>query len=285
MTEASCNHGDTIKLLSGIKAMKVKTCNVKPVDDYPPGCHTTCMVVTKDGQWLLVDSSGSVVKLFSKDMEFITSIDMLQYGAYQIAVVSGQEAVVTNTKKELIILDISEAPQGKLSIKCVKQLKFHARAIVNYKEKLIVTAYLALVEPASVKLIDQTGHVYWSMSNPYLISKPNYLCCYGDTVVVSDEVLHMLTLLNADTGKVVTSCHASQNPRGLTADISGNIYTVFYWASEVAVFTRNLTDERVLLTDRSGIGLSPYGIAYDSLKHQLMVSYLSGTDVDCFQLS
>ena len=157
MNAASGDVGETPKHISEFKAVKLKSCCVKPVDDYPPGCHTSSMVITKDRQWLLVDSSGDVIKLFSNDMEFLTSIDLLADGAYQMAVVNDQEAVVTTGKKKLVTLDISDALRGQLSIKCTTELHFTVLGITTYKDKLVVTSYRQLVEPGSVKLIDQTG--------------------------------------------------------------------------------------------------------------------------------
>ena len=133
-----------------------------------------------------------------------------------------------------------------------------------------------------MKLIDQTGRVYWSVSNHQLFGKPSFVCCNGDNAVVSDSVTDTPTLLKAETGELVTT-HCTQSPRGITTDMAGNIYVIFYCSEEVAVLTRNLAEERILLTSGDGIRFCPFAIAYDDAENQLIVSYISGKNIDCFK--
>ena len=64
MNEARGKLAGVSKPLSDIKVRKLNSCVVKPIDDYPPGCLTTGMAITKDKQWLLVDKSSDIVNFF-----------------------------------------------------------------------------------------------------------------------------------------------------------------------------------------------------------------------------
>ena len=56
----------------------------------------------------------------------------------------------------------------------------------------------------------------------------------------------------------------------------------------VAVLTKDLSQENVLLSKRDGLSSSPLAIVYDAVDHQLLVSNLSSDSnrktVDCFKL-
>ena len=61
-----------------------------------------------------------------------------------------------------------------------------------------------------------------------------------------------------------------------------------YWQTgEVAVLTKDLSQENVLLSERDGLSSCPRAIVYDAVDHQLLVSNIvehSRNTDDCFKL-
>ena len=123
------------------------------------------------------------------------------------------------------------------------------------------------------------------------------MTCYDDggsaAVIVSDNGnTHTLTVLNADTGDVtarrqVKGWFQGKCPRGVTTDTTGNIYVCYRQTDEVAVLTKDLSQENILLSKRDGLSSRPRAIVYNSVDHQLLVSstsFHSRNTVDCFKV-
>ena len=230
------------------------------------------------------------LKLFSPDMKFLSSVSSPPCGPWDIAVVNDKEAVVTTDDKTLAILDISER---QLSIKRSVQVDTNVLGISSLKSKLLVTC--PNTEPPSVKLIDQTGRVYWSVSTDQqgrqLFKYPEYVCCHDDdgtsSVIVTDWKKNTLTLLKAETGEVVTihQQEKDKEPRDVTTDTDGNIYVCYWSTHEVSVLTGDLTKVKTLLTKRDDLCHGPRAIVYEETRRQLFVSYWVYGSIDCFQLS
>ena len=282
--------------LSQIKVQKLASYNVE-LDDMHD-CWITGMAITNDGRRLLADCVNIKIKMFSRDMKSLFSRDMkslcslsLSTKPWDIAVTGDREAVVSCDQAKLLILDISDR---KMSIKGTVKLPFAVAAIAPYQDKLLVTAPLSSSSsPASVKLIDLTGRVYWSTDTDQqgqsLFFYPLYVTCYDDggsaAVIVSDWSNDALTVLNADTGDVITRRQVTgKGPRGVTTDTTGNIYVCYRRTGEVAVLSKDLSQENVLLSKRDRLS-SPYAIVYNAVDHQLLVSNDSRNNtVDCFKL-
>ena len=278
--------------LSKIKATKKGTLNVRLRNDART-CYIKGMAITKDRRLLTTDNCNNKVEMFSHDMKLLSSVSVSGHPR-GIAVISEREAVVTTNNNSLIILDISGS---QLSIKTTTQLSYNVGGISRYNDKLVVTSSYST--PPSVKLIDQTGRVYWSVSSDQqgrpLFSKPWYVSSPGDgrssTVIVTDWGNHTLTLLNGDTGEIINRRQLKgKDPNGVTADSAGNIYVCYRVTSEVAVLSGNLSEEKILLSAKDGLRYLPKAIVCDDEAHQLTISYYgqfpSGCDdIDCFQLS
>ena len=61
----------------------------------------------------------------------------------------------------------------------------------------------------------------------------------------------------------------------------------YYETDEVAVLTKDLSQENILLSKRDGLSGHPQAIVFDAVDHQLLVSYDSvdsRNTVDCFRL-
>ena len=278
--------------LTQIKATKQTSYDIKAKDDYKPYLIIG-MAITKNNRRLLVDRNNVKVKLFSPDMKHLSSVSVTDTPR-GIAIVNDDTAVVTTDNKELILLDISYnwIFGEKLSISRTVKLDYTVRGISSCKSKLVVTC--PDTEPPSVKLIGQTGRVYWSVSTDQqerqLFEDPRYLCCHdsdrSSTVVVTDRGKDTLTLLKAETGETVTKrqLEGDKRPWGVTTDTTGNVYVCYRANGEVSVLTGDLSEERILLTKQDGLSEGPQAIVYDETKRQLIVSYFSGS-IDCYQLS
>ena len=85
----------------------------------------------------------------------------------------------------------------------------------------------------------------------------------------------------------VTSKQNKKGPEGVTTDTAGNIYVCYLQTGEVAVLTKDLSQEKVLLSERDGLSSCLRAIIYDAVDHQLLVSNCSRDSrntVDCFKL-
>ena len=279
--------------LTQLKGRKLKSYNVKLSDDRND-CWITGMAITNDGRRLLVDNDNRKVKLFSQDMKLLSSLSLSDTPC-DIAVISDKEAVVTtvNTSlvRSLVLLNISAR---HLSIKTTTRVPYDVEGISKYGEKLAVTS--SSPRPPSVKLIDKTGRVYWSMSTDgqgqSLFDSPPYVTSdiERSTVTVTDCGNDTLTVLNGETGDVIQRRSVKDKyPEGVTTGPSGNIYVCYYNTDEVAELIGDLAEERILLSQQDGLGDTPYAIAYDKSCGQLITSYYCyGSDhnsVDVFDLS
>ena len=289
--------------LSQIKVQKLASHNVKLGDD-KSNCDITGMAITNDGRLLLADWNNNKIKLFSRDMKSLCILSLTTQ-PWDIAVTGDREAVVSCFWKKLLILDISDR---KISIKRTVELPFLVDALAPYQDKLLVatplpTSFFSLIKaalstsppPHSVKLIDLTGRVYWStdtdQQGQHLFFSPWYVTCYDDggsaAVIVSDNGNHTLTVLNADTGDVITRRQVKEkSPRGVTTDTAGNIYVCYYWTDEVAVLSKDLSQQNILLSKRDRLSKRPQAIVYNAVDRQLLVSYDSDSrnTVGCFKL-
>ena len=280
--------------LTQIKVMKQNSNNANGESDYMYlDCCITGMAITKDNRRLLVERNNDRVKLFSPDMKFLSSVLVLVIPR-DIVVVNDDTAVVTTGRKKLIELDIAE---GQLAISRTVQLDYDVWGISSCKDKLVVTC--PNTKPPSVKLIDQTGLVYWSVSTDRqdrrLFGVPLYVWCHVNdgafTIVVADRGKDTLTLLKAETGDVITTRQLEGNkyPRGVTTDTTGKVYVCYGATNEVSVLTGDLSEEIILLTKPDGLSGCPQAIVFDQARQQLIVScydnFFDNFSIDCFQLS
>ena len=144
-----------------VLAVKHTSFDMKVKNDGPL-CGVTGMAITKDKMILLVDHDNNKGKLFSPDMKFLSSVSLPDrpFLACDIAVINDVTAVVTSEIMTLILLDFSGR---QLSIIGTVELGYSVWGIASCKDKLLVTCPRTV--PPSVKLIEQTGRVYWSESH------------------------------------------------------------------------------------------------------------------------
>ena len=282
--------------LTQLKGRKLGRYNVRLSDDRND-CWIRGMAITNDGRRLLVDFGNKKVKLFSRDMKLLSSLSLsVPIG---IAVISDKEAAVTTAYQSLVLLDISGS---HMSINTTTYLSYDVRSISKYGEKLVVTSDLHM--PTSVKLIDKTGRVYWSVSSDgqgqSLLGDPMFNSLFSIPMFVTSDIErntvtvtdfgNFLTVLNGDTGDIIKRRSVKdKTPGGVTTGPSGNIYVCYYYEDEVAVLTGDLTEERILLSQQDGLCERPWAITYDKSCVQLITSYYylsdEGNSVDVFDLS
>ena len=261
-------------VLTQLKGHKLGSYKVKLTDDRGK-CHITGMAITNDGRRLLVDNNNNKVKLLSLwDMNLLSSLSLSDIPS-DIAVLSDQEAVVTTDNESLVLLDISAR---HMSINTTTRVSYDVCGISKYGEKLVVTSYSPM--PASVKLIDKTGRVYWSMRTDVqgqaLFSNPQFVTSdiERSTITVTDFWTNTLTVLNGDTGAVIKRRNVKdKSPGGVTTGPSGNIYVCYDGTREVAELTGDLSEERIILSKQDGLGDSLQAISYDKSCRQLITSY------------
>ena len=261
-------------VLAQLKGRKLGSYKVKLTDDRGK-CHITGMAITNDGRRLLVYNNNNKVKLLSLwDMNLLSSLSLSDIPS-DIAVLSDQEAVVTTDNESLVLLDISAR---HMSIITTTRVSYDVCGISKYGERLAVTSYSPM--PASVKLIDKTGRVYWSMRTDVqgqsVFSNPQFVTSdiERSTITVTDFWTNTLTVLNGDTGAVIKRRSVKdKSSGGVTTGPSGNIYVCYDGTREVAELTGDLSEERIILSKQDGLGDSLQAISYDKSCRQLITSY------------
>ena len=285
------DHG--AKTLIDVASQSSYSIKIRADDTY---CFITGLALTKCNNRLLVDSSNRKVKLFSPTMKCLSCVSLPE--TPRDITINNDEAFVTTDNKKLFILNISGGLLSELfvmsqvSIQRMIPLPTAACGIANFKDKVVVTC--PFTKPPSVKLVNLNGWVYWTVSKDQqgrqLFKKPWYVCCYDDgvtpTVVVTDIEKNTLTLLLAKNGTLIATrvLEGNKEPYGITNDMEGNIFVCYYGTDEVAVFTRELKQERILLSRRNRLTGRPKTIVYDKFKKQLVVSYELSSSVESFQL-
>ena len=249
-------------------------------------CWITGIAVAKDGKILLAYFHHWKVKLFSKKMKFLFS-QSLSNIAWNVEMTGDQEAVVSTYDPKLIFLHISD---NKLAIKREVQVPFYIHGVTRYKDYLIVTCLHAA--PPTVKLLDMTGKVIWSLSTgdtgQPLFKYSLYVSSFPDgkssSVIATDNGNHTLTLLNGDTGEVITTRQLERKfPKGVATDIAGNVYVCYSGTDEVAVLSADLSREKILLSGQQGLRSNPQAIAFHEMSRQLVISYYEDSGIDIYQ--
>ena len=232
-----------------IKAAKQGDYMVK-LNDYKNYFGVKGAAVTEDGRILMADRKNNKVTLFSPAMKFLSSVSFSDQPS-DIAVISDSEAAATTINGSLVLLGIS---RSQLRIKTTTKVPYNVNCITKYKNKLVISS----VSPTpSVKLIDLTGKVYWSVSSDRpgqsLFSYPWYLTIHdkgiSSTVIVTDRGNNTLTLLNGVTGKVINRRHFQEKmSRGVITDTAGNVYVCNFFRGEVSVLSGDKVEEMILLS-------------------------------------
>ena len=295
VVESPQQSGDNVRGATRLKAIPVsqikgaKQCeyNVKMEEDTET-CYINGMTVTEDGRILMVDHINRTIKLFTLTMNFLSSI-LVSDHPWDIVVTSDRGAVATTNNESLVLLQISG---NQLHSKGTTKVPYDVRGIAKHKDKLIVSSDSPT---SSVKLIDLTGKVYWSVSSDQrgqsLFSHPWYLTSNDEgrpsTVIVTDWDNDTLTMLNGETGEITNKrqLQKKKGPTGITTDTSSNVYVCYFMRDEVSVLSDDLSVEKILLSTEDGLRGKPQSIIYNDKIQQLLISYQDKDIVDSFKLS
>ena len=232
-------------------------------------CRITGLDVTVDGHLIVSDRNNKKVKLFSLNGKLLSSLKLSEK-PWDVAVVDRSTAAVSiPDKSEIAILDLGH--RGKLSERKSIRLDRKAGGISVYNNQLILAC------GTSVIMINMEGRILWSIESlpQQLFSGAQYLTVRSgsgpDTVLVSDWDKQTITVLEADTGKLVKVCDVGgRQPRGLTVDDNGNVFVCYRYPGEIRVWSRNMEERS--LTIHGKLEFIPGAIVYCRKRQQLIVT-------------
>ena len=254
-----------------IKARQIGNYNVRTKEDRYT-CWITGVAITSCGQKLFVDRINGKMKLFSQDMRFLSSVQVLD--GWDITMLNDMVAVV-NSGRSLVFLEVANE---KLRIKQLINLSFYVFGITHSKDNLICT------DGQQLHAIDRQGSEQL-LGDQSSFKRSRYICSNSDGrwIVVTDRGKNTITVLDANNGAVITSRRLEKtfgwSYSGVAVDTSDNIYVCGY--KEIIVMSGDLKNERVLFN----IDDLAQAIAYDGSKHQLIISHDDNDSVCCLQLS
>ena len=243
--------------------------NVRISGDERP-CWITGLDTTTAGQLILIDHYNSNVKLFSPDGELISSLRLSERPRDVTVVDECTAAVSMWLSSQIVILDLG--PGGQLSVRRTISLDRHrlALGITCYMNNLIITCC------DSVIMINMEGELQWSTDSPdeQLFVMPLYLTVgsgFGPaTVVVSDSWKHTITVLDADSGKLIKVCDVEgREPTGITGDNCGTVYVLYSRTREIGVWSREMVER--YRTTHGQFDLGPWTICYSIRGQELIV--------------
>ena len=253
-----------------IKARQTGTYNVRTKEDRNT-CFISGVAITSCGQKLFVDNNNGKVKLFSQDMRFLSSVQVLD--GWDITMLNDMEAVVTSLHS-LVFLEVANE---KLRIKQTINLSFHSVGITQSKDNLICT------DLHQLHAIDRQGSEQL-LGGQSSFKNSIYICSNSDGrwIVATDSGKKTITVIDANNGAVITSTQLKTfgwTGLGVAVDTSDNIYVCGH--KEIIVMSGDLKNERVLFNIDNFL----QAIAYDETKHQLIISHSVNDSVCCLQLS
>ena len=232
-------------------------------------CGIPGLDVTVDGHLIVSDCNNKKVKLFSLNGELLSSLKLSEKPLDVAVVDRSTAAVCIPDKSEIAILDLGR--RGKLSERKSIRLDRQAYGISVYNNQLILAC------GTSVIMINMEGRILWSTESlpQQLFSCALYLTVRSgsgpDTVLVSDSDKQTITVLEADTGKLVKVCDVGgRTPLGLTVDDNGNVFVCYYNPGEIRVWSRNMEERS--LTIHGKLEFNPRTIVYCRKRQQLIVT-------------
>ena len=254
-----------------IQARQIGTYNVRTKEDMD-ACVISGVAITSCRQKLFVDFNNGKVKLFSQDMRFLSSVQVLD--GWDITMLNDMEAVVTN-RHSLVFLEVANE---KLRIKQTINLSFDGYGITHSKDNIICT------DLHQLNAIDRQGSEQL-LGGQSSFKNSRYVCSNSDGrwIVATDSGKKTITVIDANNGAVITSRQLKKmfwSNLGVAVDTSDNIFLCGY--KEIIVMSGDLKNERVLFNMGDN---GNQAIAYDGTKHQLIISQYANDSVRCLQLS
>ena len=271
--------GDGRIMVADTKSLKVYSPDLKMSPDMSPDM-TTSPDLTMSAETLGLNTNDK-----------ITDIALFEDTVTAVAVGSGCS--------KIYFINISSVP---LSVSRCLNTEYQAHGITACRQYLYVTT---TDDPPSVKKIDKNGQIYWSVSHDdkgkLLFKQP-----YGiASLIVEDSIRLVVTensryktvsLLNGDSGKILTARTGLHGMRGVATDSFNNIFICYVHLGMVSVITPDLSEERiVLISDEKkqkfdsalahDLDLYPQNIAFDCHSNSIFITCGScGTTRDRIQV-
>lgn len=262
--------------------------NIQTDFDTKP-CLINGIAVTCNRQKIFADYNNQNLKLFGPNMQLLSSFS-LESAPHGIACTTNNQIVACYKDTQLLFLDISE---GRLIIKQKRKMKRPIYGIACDEN-----AYLFMgTNSPSIKKVDRDGKRLWIVNkdkqgHKLFKSAAGITCSIWneDTrVIATDDVAETITMIDGETGNLlVVRSLTGKQPRNMTTDFYGNIYVCFAKTHEICIMTRNLTEDKILLSAQEGLSPEPLAIAYDCRADQIVTSnnlYFRRDTVDIFQKS
>ena len=278
--------GDT---LWPVKLTRLGEINVRRTDD-SRSCYITGIETTCNGNLILADNSNRKVKLFSPDGQFLISSLPLSEQPFDVSVVDMSTSAVSVNTRQIVLLDLGH--EGQLSRRQTIHLKRFVWGIKAYNNNFIITCDKSASSPRSVEMINIKGKVLWSTdSRPTPVSQ--LFDCAGfltvrsgsgpATVIISDWKKETITVLEADSGKLVKVCDVKgRTPRGMTVDDNGNIF-MCYRSGEISVWSGNMDADR-RLSVQGGLVSRPLAMVYSSKRQEMILTSFNSDIIHCFKM-
>ena len=235
-------------------------------------CWITGLDTTTAGQLILTDNHNYNVKLFSPDGELISSL-RLSGIPWDVTIVDECTAAVSMWFSQIVILDLG--PGGQLSVRRTISLDRDTWGITCYKNNLIIAC------AHSVRMINMEGELQWSTDfhDEQLFVEALYLTVrsgFGPaTVLVSDWQKDTITVLDADSGKLIKVCDVEGRmmPYEITVDNYGTVYVVYHLSQEIGVWSGEMVER--YRTTPGQLGCAPCTICYSTRRQELIVGGVS----------
>lgn len=252
------------------------------------GCLINDMTVTGNGKKILTDVNNQKVKLFALNMKFLSSFSLLS-APRGITSIGNNEIVVSTKDKSLTFMDISE---NMLTVTRKLKMRHSIFSVAVCGDNLYLSRG---TNPPSVKKVDKTGKGCWTVNKDKQGHKLFKSACHltgsvrsEDTrIFATDSDAETVTVLDGETGNILAVRHLKgKGPKSLTADSDGNIYICYSKTHEICMMSRNLSEDKILLSTIEGLSPEPLAIAFDRNSEQIMVSnnlYFQRDTVAIFQ--
>ena len=254
------------------KATEIGSFNLKTDEDQ--GCFIIGITITPSTQRLVVDFDNQKEKLFSQDMTFLSSVSVPgDYLPWDITMVNDREAVVI-VGQSLVFLEVTDT---QLRIKHKIEMPYDCLGITHINGKLFVT------DGTTIHALDLRGTELWSVGRS-LFQKAWYVSSNSDGqwIAVTDCDKNTITILDTNNGAVITSRKLKHSGwlTGVSVTMSDNIFVCA--PPNIVVLSSVLKNEHVLFNMKDAWAQA---IAYDKMKHPVIISQYSNDSVRCLQLS
>ena len=266
-----------------VVAKKLRSYRVKTKED-KHYCWITGITVTNDGRILVVDRGNFTLKAFSQNMKLQSTLRFREY-VWDITILSDAEAVLGTSTDKYLVVDISG---NKLQVTRTYHLPFAVYSACTLNDRFIAVTHDSSI---GVKMFDLSGKVYWSGPKNFEGQSlyPAYVHRQGNinssSVLVTDQILNAVLCIDGENGTITKKVQLKgQTPSGITFDSDRNMYVCMSGTDEILVLSADMSEQKVLLTNKDKLRKSPQAIVYDALSRCLIISYMSGGILDTFQI-